>query len=543
MLKQQLLGKTIKIFGPPGTGKTYQLLKRIKYFLNNGVLPYQIAYFSFTNKAVDETIDRISAALPGFKPDDFPHFSTIHSFARSQFASIPVLDPNEDLMQFHSDYGTIKVGYMHGFEDQKVFNNWSLRIYDRARNMKIDPVALYKQQGKKNVRLPQFISIIAAYERFKSYEIEPGVRQNDRLDFTDMLIKFVQDGFVPKFKVLMIDEAQDLTPLQWDVVLKLATKAEKIYIAGDDDQAIYEWNGADVDYFIHFPGRKKVLELSRRIPKRIHYFSQLMMLSAKGYREEKNFAPNNVEGAIERYREVKHVPFSNPGTWMVLARIHDVKKEVEKQLYDMGLVYENTQGKKCFDVQQWQAINLWQHLMQGGSITREEACTMYTFISNIDHGYRSADSQKWNFAHPNQPFNYEELRLRAGLTEDKADWTKALSIKIKDNEKRYFLKCMENNINLDSKARIIVDTIHAVKGSEADHVVICSKANWPSHFERKTKEEKVKELRVWYTGVTRAKQSLHLINTDHRFHFPLGKLYKNYKENYDYKTRYGSGSA
>jgi hypothetical protein len=260
------------------------------------------------------------------------------------------------------------------------------------------------------------------------------------------------------------------------------------------------------------------------------------MLSAANYREEKIFSPNDLEGEIERYQSVKHVPFEREGTWMVLARIHDVRKEIEKDLYDMGYYYENTQGRKSFQVQQWQAINYWMQLMQGGTVTREEACVMYTYISNIDHGYRSADSQKWNFAHPNQPFNYEELRLRAGLTEDKADWTKALSIKIKDTEKRYFLKCMENNINLDSKARIIVDTIHSVKGSEADHVVICSKANWPSHFERKSKEEKVKELRVWYTGVTRAKQSLHLINTDHKFHFPLGRLYKNFKENYGHKN-------
>jgi len=537
MLKQQLHGKTIKIFGPPGTGKTYQLLRRIKYFLKKGVSPHQIAYFSFTNKAVDETIERISNSLPGYKPDDFAYFSTIHSFARSQFSNIPVLDPNDDMMQFHSDYGTVKVGYMQGYEDQKVFNNWSLRIYDRARNMKQDPIALYKQQQKKNVRLPQFISIIAAYERFKSFEVEPGIRQNDRLDFTDMLQKFIEEGHVPKFKVLMIDEAQDLTPLQWDVVIKLAKEAEVVYLAGDDDQAIYEWNGAEVDYFIHFPGKKKVLSLSRRIPRTVHYFSQIMMLSAANYREEKIFAPNNLEGEIERYQNVKHVPFENEGTWMVLARIHDVKKEIEKDLYDMGLYYENTQGRKSFDVQQWQAINYWMQLMQGGTLTREEACIMYTFISNIDHGYRSADSQKWNFAHPNQPFNYDELQLRAGLQESRADWTEALSIKFKDTEKRYFLKCMENNINLDTKARIIVDTIHSVKGSEADHVVICSKANWPSHFERKSKEEKVKELRVWYTGVTRAKQSLHLINTDHKYHFPLGRLYKTYKENYEFKAR------
>jgi superfamily I DNA/RNA helicase len=144
------------------------------------------------------------------------------------------------MIQFHSDYGTIKINAQRGFEDQKVFNNWSLQIYDRARNTKQDPMKSYQQQPRKEVRRAQFQSIITAYEAFKTIEIHPGVREKDKLDFTDMIQKFIEEGVAPKLKVLMVDESQDLTPLQWDLIMKLAENADRLYLAGDDDQAIYE---------------------------------------------------------------------------------------------------------------------------------------------------------------------------------------------------------------------------------------------------------------------------------------------------------------
>ena len=59
LLKQKLRGKTIKIFGPPGTGKTENLLKRVKRYLEKGYSPDEICYVSFTNKAVNECVARI----------------------------------------------------------------------------------------------------------------------------------------------------------------------------------------------------------------------------------------------------------------------------------------------------------------------------------------------------------------------------------------------------------------------------------------------------------------------------------------------------
>ena len=72
-------------------------------------------------------------------------------------------------------------------KSSKVYNNCSLQIYDRARNMKVDPVFLYKQQSRKAVRLQQFKSIVAGYQQFKTMETITGKRTPDRLDFTDMV--------------------------------------------------------------------------------------------------------------------------------------------------------------------------------------------------------------------------------------------------------------------------------------------------------------------------------------------------------------------
>ena len=75
-------------------------------------------------------------------------------------------------------------------------------------------------------------------------------------DFTDMLEIFVNESsrFCPNLSVSFIDEAQDLSPLQWDVAHIIEKHSDRIYCAGDDDQAIYKWAGADVEHFIGLNG-------------------------------------------------------------------------------------------------------------------------------------------------------------------------------------------------------------------------------------------------------------------------------------------------
>ena len=531
-LKQKLRGKTIKIFGPPGTGKTENLLKRVQRYLKQGFSPDEICYISFTNKAVNECVARVRKRFKEYDEDDFKYFRTLHSLARQQFAEIPVLDPKADMLMFHTQYGTIKVNYKDGNEDAKIYSNWSLQIYDRARNMKVDPVWLYKQQSRKAVRLQQFKSIINGYEEFKTMELENGERTPDRLDFTDMVQKFIDDGVSIPFKVLMVDEAQDLTPLQWDLVVKLAKAVDRVYIAGDDDQAIYEWNGADICRAPAFPGRSLVLKKSVRLNKNIHFFSNCLLNSMGDNRVEKEFYSNGKDGAIYRWGGLKKVPWNLEGDWMVLARINDVKKELQAEAKNLGLYYQDQKNNKSFDPNQFAAIEHWKKICDGGSITREEACTMYEYLLNIDHGYRSTDSKKWSFAHPNQVFTFDELHLRCGMRDEKGPWTEVFKRKFKDKDKQYLQKLMKEGVDLTQPPKIIIDTIHQVKGGEADNVVLASKCNFPSHFEKKNLADKVKELRVWYTGATRSKSTLHLLGTYHQYNFPLGKYFKQYEANY-----------
>ena len=70
------------------------------------------------------------------------------------------------------------------------------------------------------------------------------------IDYTDMLVKCLEKKTFPKLRILFVDEAQDLSSLQWDMVRQMWKDTDKTYIAGDDDQAIFKWAGADVDHFI-----------------------------------------------------------------------------------------------------------------------------------------------------------------------------------------------------------------------------------------------------------------------------------------------------
>jgi DNA helicase II / ATP-dependent DNA helicase PcrA len=77
--------KTIKLFGPPGTGKTTTLLSRIEKYIERGVQPHKIAYFSFTKKAINEGIERAKTKFPDLQEQDLYNFRTIHSFVDNNF--------------------------------------------------------------------------------------------------------------------------------------------------------------------------------------------------------------------------------------------------------------------------------------------------------------------------------------------------------------------------------------------------------------------------------------------------------------------------
>lgn len=516
----QIHKKTFKIFGPPGTGKTTRLIKIVEKHLRLGVQPFEMVYVSFTNKAIDEAVDRVLKKFKQYEEDDFNNFRTIHSFCKKELSSIPVLDPKVDMLKFHTDWGTINANFSEEDANQKVFNNWSLRVYDKARNMLVDPVSLYKAEPIKKVRLQQFTDIVRNYIKFK---------KDNKMDFTDMVEKYVEEINPPSYKVFIVDEAQDLTPLQWKFVDKVAAQAERIYLAGDDDQAIYEWNGARVRSFLDFPGKIFVLNKSYRLNDTILNFSK-EILKFIPERQKKEFtSTNKSEGSIKTYSRFNEVPFDSlEGTWFVLGRVGDNVDELKEYARQKGLYFQDMRGNKSFNINKWNAINYWLTLQKGETLTKEQVGVLYDFIEQIKKGWRKIDNKAWSEIHPNQPLDLEYLKQNCGLETSENDWWKVLNRKFTNRDLDYFESMLKRNIQFNEKAKIIIDTIHSVKGGEADNVLIYEKANWPSNFSTKNNREKMAEARVWYTGITRSKTSLHILSTTHTYFFPLGRLASNF---------------
>jgi len=154
------------------------------------------------------------------------------------------------------------------------------------------------------------------------------------------------------------------------------------------------------------------------------------------------------------------------------------------------------------------------------------------FIEEVAYGFRKLDTKAWRDIDPNLLMTYDDLTLFGGLdpAKERGPWWEALNRKFSDRQKKYFFRMQNQNVDLNTRANIIIDTIHQVKGGEADNVVLFAYANFPTDFDGKKTRLKPNEARVWYTGATRSKQNLFLLGTKHKYSFPLARVYNQYME-------------
>ena len=488
--------KTI-VLGPPGTGKTETLLNEVDKYLKT-TDPNRIGYFSFTQKAAYEARDR---AMDKFNltEDDLPYFRTLHSLA---FRRLGIKKENVMQRKHYADVGKqtgIRVDYNEWDEDQTglfTTNSDYLRIIQLARLRGITPEQQYNLKEHSQEVSVEDLKILSS-------ELESYKKAHGLIDFNDMISDFIKSDASPKFDVVFIDEAQDLSRLQWNMAKSIWDKTEDNYIAGDDDQAIFRWAGADVDSFIAQTGKILNLTESYRVPGVVHDLA-MGIVKRISKRLHKEWAPRSKSGLLSYYHEFKDVDMSN-GKWFVLARTRHMLNEVENVLYSKGLYYHN-KFKKGYEKDLYEAVIDWEKWRKNNDLNHEKIKRIASYMS--PNHYQKESLQ---YLSKDKSYNMTEAYNNQGL-KTKMVWYEAFD-SAPQTQIEYIRKMRANGEQLNKEPRIFLSTIHGVKGGECSNVVLLTdlSRNTQKNMDRFPDDEN----RLFYVGATRTKDHLHIVRPKH----------------------------
>lgn len=512
--------KTTTIFGPPGTGKTHTLLSIVEKHLDEGYRPEEIGYFAYTKKAANEAIDRATSKFE-YEEKDFEWFRTLHSMAFRQLnlttksvmkdRDYKVLGKTLQIKEFLNANSQIEDN------GQSMQKNPFMRIIELARNNMVNIDTQWRRsQGHVEGGFEELERIYGTYIKYK--------QEHELYDFNDMLLELVNEGVVPSLPVIIIDEAQDLSMLQWYAVILLAKSTKHIYIAGDDDQAIFKWAGAIPEMLMRTPGNKKVLNQSFRIPKRVYDVAESVANKIK-VRVKKEWSPTSKTGDVSHYSSIEYVPFNKDGEYYVLARTKYVLQKVEEYFKREGIIYNRFNKNKSISEKVCYAINCWNKLVNGDTISLGGAKNMYKYIPGdgpIKRGFKTWDKA----LEDDVVVSYNDLVNNHGLRVNKEeDWHDALTL-INEDVILYIRKCERRGQDINAIPKIKILTIHGSKGGEADNVVLLSELSRKSHTSLLKNGDD--ERRVFYTGITRTKRNLFLVRSSNDYEYSEMFLRQNF---------------
>lgn len=502
----------VKLYGPPGTGKTRQLLRVVEKALQSGIPPERIAYITFTVRGRREALNRANETL-GLNAEQLEYFRTLHSIAYRQLGAtreslitrVDQLQGFAELMglDFPTKFKTTVDDEVPYNYDDTIEGGQMLSFDHYTRQMLMTPRVAWKSwPGAQDMD-------VALAERFsRSYEMWK--LQQGLMDFTDLL-EFPLEPL--DVDVVIVDEAQDLSPLQWRLLERIASKATRIYVAGDDDQAIYQWAGASPESFIAFPvDDERVLKQSYRVPQAVQRVAERVINPIRT-RKSKLWHARDEAGAVKYHGDISGVMevLRDETETLVLFRTHSVGTEIEYDLRNNGVPYAYADESLPNAFNWVSSIYAWERLRKQDRVVLTAHILELIRAMSIPRAERKLLVQR--------VVAYEEAH--AWTREDAADIGLNLDLSwnmVFEKIPRYDLEYIRAIIrhrgsrSLISQPRVRISTIHAAKGAQADHVVLYT------HMTGKVREAMEDnpdpERRVFYVGVTRARQKLSVIGLE-----------------------------
>ena len=358
------------------------------------------------------------------------------------------------------------------------------------------------------------------------------------------------------------DEAQDFTPMELALVRQWGADMEYIVLAGDDDQTIYEWAGANPDVLIGGEcAQKVVLKQSYRVPRAVHALSQRVIQRVKN-REPKEYEPRDYDGEV---RWLNGTNYNTPGaivadaekylqdgkTVMVLASCSYMLEPFIKALRGAGIPFHNPYRIKAGN---------WNPLRRAAKGRTSSIEQMLAFVEQIpmefypEWGEPLLDidafvswydmiASKGNIPRGGKKAGIESLqRLKNALNEKTfgasllrglflpesgifnhcgtkdvpaaLDW---LLENVPTAKKRVLdyprtVAVRRGIAALQEKPKVIVGTIHSVKGGEADVVYVAPDLSRNAHAQTQEPGGMDAITRLKYVAYTRARESLCLLD-------------------------------
>jgi superfamily I DNA/RNA helicase/DNA polymerase III epsilon subunit-like protein len=263
------------VLAGPGAGKTFCLIERIRFLIEQrNVRPSRVCTFTFTNKAAGEIALRLERTLGG---DGVPVQSgTIHAFCAQ-------------LLREHGARVGLAPGF--GIADEE----YQLNVLRRLEGVRPWHRALLTRFSANRFRgaplQHEDFALLERYERF--------LEQKKMVDFDMLVLKAAEllertseaDAIRARWDVILVDEFQDLNPVQYRVIRELARAHQHLFAVGDHDQSIYSWAGADPAVFKSllndFRLAKRVrLEENRRCPRDVFALARrLVSLNAQMFED------------------------------------------------------------------------------------------------------------------------------------------------------------------------------------------------------------------------------------------------------------------
>ncbi len=331
-------------------------------------------------------------------------------------------------------------------------------------------------------------------------------------DYTDLITEFNKIDQCPKLDLVIVDEVQDLKPNEWQMIMIMIKRAQASYLAGDDDQAIYSWSGADVSKLIDLDSHLQVLNQSYRIPKTVFEKSN-NLVSRINKRIDKTWKPREEEGQV-RNTNFESIDLRR-GQWLILGRTNYYINEVAQELKNKGYLFEKN-NYLSISKEVAAAYRAWIGLQNKQELSYDDVKAMYQFmpvgkqgVSRGKKGLAGADVEGL--------YTYIDLQKEWGLnTPVETPWELALN-RISESDRLYIKHILNSGHEIDEKANIKLSTIHGAKGGESQNVILFSDIS--KRINDNMWVNRDDERRVFYVGMTRAKENLYIVPSTSPYEF------------------------